>query len=63
MKIFIMFSRLQAPNGEVSSFCICCNQTIATVRNLLDVVPFEMAHVCNATQIDPSQNPEVHHGR
>ena len=52
MKIFIMFNRQQTLNGEVSSFCICCQTIIATARNLLDLVPSEMAHICEAPQID-----------
>lgn len=51
MKVFIMFNRLKARNGEISSVCVCCQQTIATARNFLDLVPFEIAHICIAIPI------------
>ena len=63
MTVFIMFNRLIAPNGEISSVCVCCQQTVASVRNFLDVVPFEIAHICIAIQIDPRQSLEVQLGR
>ena len=48
MTTFITFDRLYKRNGTVDSICILCQQTIATGQSLIDLVPSEIAHKCEA---------------
>jgi hypothetical protein len=61
MTAFIMFNRQHKRNGIVSSVCILCEQTIATGRSLLELVPWEIAHRCDAAQANPSEYQERPH--
>jgi len=51
MTTFIMFERQHKRNGTVDSICILCRQTIATGQSLIDLVPSEIAHKCEAGQV------------
>ena len=48
MTTFVTFERRYKRNGTVESICILCQQTIATGQSLIDLVPLEIAHRCEA---------------
>jgi hypothetical protein len=61
MTAFITFNRQHKRDGMVASVCILCQQTIATERNLIELVPAEIAHRCDAAQATPREYQEMRH--
>lgn|GEM_PF-6293957 len=55
MMNFIEFTGRENRNGTVDSVCIMCQKIIATGWSIADLVPSEIAHVCDPVQIIPSK--------
>lgn len=59
MTTFVSFNRRYKRDGSVDSICVHCQQTIATARSLIDLVPSEIAHTCESTQILDRESQEM----
>ena len=58
MTTFITFDRQQR-DGRVHSICILCQQTIASGQSLIDLIPSEIVHRCDAAHVISREYQEM----
>jgi hypothetical protein len=65
MTVFITFDRQDRRDGTIESICILCHKPVTSGRDLMDLIPAEIAHSCDfqSSNTDHTCKPLTVHSR